>query len=878
MKARQLLLIILSFFGMLQMAKAIPAYPHPIKVTQPDGTVITIRLHGDEHGYMVTSEDGQPLVRNAVTGFYEPTTAERAFVKGFQRAEANLSPLTPHLSPRKILINDFPAFGTQRSLVILVEYTDVKFTTIDAPYTYYYNMLNQEGFTHANGANGSARDFYHACSFNQFDPQFDVVGPIQLPHEQGYYGGDSMEMLDTLAYQQVIDACQLADETVDFSQYDLNNDGIVDNIYFFYAGYGQADSGQGSAIWPHAGKLQDDWKQEPLVLDGVTINRYATSNEIRFGSGIPLKPVGIGTFVHEFGHVLGLADHYDTMKTSGRIGVNDWDTMAAASYHNNQNTPPLFSAFERAELGWLSYTDIQPTTEGLMKLHDLKDANKALRIVAPDTDGHEYFIMENRQQTGWDKYLPGHGILVWHIDMAEDVWPLNQVNVLPNHQRIDIVEADGSEIATSYQGDPFPGTQKTTQFDFHAWNGEKLFAFDFVEETDTTANILLANTAYHPATPQISADEVHGAMMVLSWPAINDMKEYELTISEANDDNTIVYHALLTADQSPLTIEGLNPNTTYNVEMIARLSSYESDVARLQVTTTDLEFFELQPVALPATNIREDAFVAHWQPMEGADDYSLTLYQHEYSEEQTDSYDFTDKADSMPEGWSTTSGTFNRAFFGDKAPSLQLAKADDYLLLSYDGALITGITFWQRSQSKNNLLHVETLADGEWQELETISGSTQGNIETLAIDSCQTLRLRFERKSGYFLLDDIIVSYTILGTEPVYGFADIHTGLVSQYELTGLFPYTNYGYRVRALQGEEQTKESEEVAVVLTAVPTGIVWIDSDTSQQGPSEPAAVFDLQGRRLSSAAYSKPGIYILRGKKMRIGCEQSINDIN
>lgn len=109
-------------------------------------------------------------------------------------------------------------------------------------------------------------------------------------------------------------------------------------------------------IWPHSNTL-DDGLGYDLRLDGITISRYACSNEIRYGSQ-PLMPVGIGTFVHEFGHVLGLLDHYDTSYNSGRTGVSAWDTMAAASYNDNQNTPPTFSAFERAELGWLKYDDI----------------------------------------------------------------------------------------------------------------------------------------------------------------------------------------------------------------------------------------------------------------------------------------------------------------------------------------------------------------------------------------------------------------------------------------------------------------------------------------------------------------------------------------
>ena len=113
----------------------------------------------------------------------------------------------------------------------------------------------------------------------------------------------------------VREACTLADPLVDFSQYDHNQDGFVDNIYFFYAGKGEADSGDGNAIWPHSAYYADIAKeagatQKSLKLDGIEVGNYTCSNEIN-GTIITPQPAGIGTFVHEFGHVLGLADHYD---------------------------------------------------------------------------------------------------------------------------------------------------------------------------------------------------------------------------------------------------------------------------------------------------------------------------------------------------------------------------------------------------------------------------------------------------------------------------------------------------------------------------------------------------------------------------------------
>lgn len=387
-------------------------------------------------------------------------------------------------APKKIRISNYPTLGERKALVLLVEFEDVKFSTVADANEYFDGLLNTPGFQHENGADGSARDYYMASSDGKFLPDFVTVGPIVLPKASAYYGGNTGGWLDEHAHEMLPEACRLIDNEIDFSEFDEDGDGELDNIYVFYAGYAESDTGIGDNIWPQSNMLFTN-KGIDLVLDGVRVNHYACSNEIRYDGSANPMPVGIGTFVHEFGHVLGISDHYDSTFAGKRIGVDNWDTMAAANYYNNMHTPPLFSAFERAELGWLEYEELTADLNGqTFTLAPLSDENRAYRVTVPCTDGNEYFVLENRQQQDWDTYLPGHGLLVWHIDMDRDAWINNQVNTDPAHNRVDIIEADGYESVNNLAGDPFPGKRKVTDFDFHGWNGEEVFSLSEISESN----------------------------------------------------------------------------------------------------------------------------------------------------------------------------------------------------------------------------------------------------------------------------------------------------------------------------------------------------------------------------------------------------------
>ncbi|MDO4160596.1 MAG: hypothetical protein Q4D41_09085 [Prevotellaceae bacterium] len=242
-----------------QNAFAVPAYPRPITVRQADGTTLTILLRGDEHGHLTLTEDGYPLYYNVSSGNYEYATMVSGVISGSgiiakdngsrsdeaiaflqsQDKEAIISSvktlregnIKKAQSINKVKTTNYPSTGEQHPLVILVQFSDRSFSSVDDPNTFFTNMLNQEGFTYSNGANGSVRDFYVASSNGNYLPTFDVAGPVTVSQSYSYYGANNSYTTDYNVGYMIREACEALDSQLDFSQYDNDGDGYVDNIY-----------------------------------------------------------------------------------------------------------------------------------------------------------------------------------------------------------------------------------------------------------------------------------------------------------------------------------------------------------------------------------------------------------------------------------------------------------------------------------------------------------------------------------------------------------------------------------------------------------------------------------------------------------------------
>lgn len=373
-----------------------------------------------------------------------------------------------------------------RGLVILVNFQDKEFIT---SYDEMHNMINGDNYSRSYKigfktikAQGSARQYFIDQSWGQYQPQFDVVGPYTVSKNYSYYGQNRSEYnTDVNACEMIIEACQLADaDGVDFTQYDNNNDGEIDFVYVFYAGYGEADGGNANTIWPHTYWVKDACYKS-VKVDGKYINAYACGNELNYGTQIH---DGVGTFCHEFSHVLGLPDLYSTGGNTEKTKLmGDWDIMDSGPYNNDGNTPPAYSAYERFFMGWLKPTQITGNKDII--LHPLNSGRGAALIAASghnmkgnDPNPTTFYLLENREKTGWDAYLPGKGLLITKIAYNYSKWIGNTVNNTKTSLGVDIIEADGKTPSypnsgySGKAGDTFPGSEGV--FEYTAISGYEI--------------------------------------------------------------------------------------------------------------------------------------------------------------------------------------------------------------------------------------------------------------------------------------------------------------------------------------------------------------------------------------------------------------------
>ena len=514
---------------MVSNSMAIPALRQKVMVIQPDGTTVTIMLHGDEWQHFTTTDDGYTVKKNK-QGYYvyaqkvddelratdivahdqvNRTANEVAFLQGVKKYQTPKmsaynaqmkDSITKHqqqtLNNRRAARYDYNKF---RGLVILVTWNDKGFSRDDYP-TIINNMVNQENYVGYDDEKftGSVRDYFSDNSGGKFVPTFDVVGPYTADFSQydaqGGYKGDE-EDYNQYAYAKILnDVINQADADVDFSKYDGDGDGIVDLVYFVVAGNGSNYAGNDKRLWwPHRSRLYkvtNDNRLHYLVKDGVTFSDYASSVELYGYTGQPssVKIDGIGPICHEFSHVLGLPDFYDAnYETDGQSNdPGEWSIMAGGAYQNYSRTPTGYSLYERWAVG---FCDAPETIDvkGDYTLEPLCTNQKGFLLPTPlDT---EFFLFENRQQSvfKWDKYLPGSGMLVHRVEFSDpSIWSLgsfkkNIINANANHNYYELLRANGAhKSGGSYVDSPddaFPAKNKTkltnesSPAHLKTWNG-----------------------------------------------------------------------------------------------------------------------------------------------------------------------------------------------------------------------------------------------------------------------------------------------------------------------------------------------------------------------------------------------------------------------
>ncbi len=626
-----LLLAIAGFSG--------PARRGPVCFSQPDGSTFYGRIRGDEFIKITMTEAGSAIIqdeegwwcyatydeqgRKQNSGFRVGSEApagvmaeSRNIPYGRLTAEANVRrrSLTRNVTITKSSDSQ-PV--TKHGLIILVQFKDVKFTHERAEFI---NMLTQKGYN-KNGAHGCAEEYFRDQFNGLYDFRFDVSPVVTLTRNISFYGANvnGEQGRDSAPEKMVIEACRLADEEVDFSLYDDDGDGWVDNVFLFFAGADEAEGAGDSHLWSHAWELNSSG--ERLTLDGMGINSYACTAELTriYSSSKDYREVlaGIGTFCHEYFHTFGIPDMYDT-DYSGSGGTSGalWSStslMDAGNQNNYSNTPPYLNAVERSHLG-ISEPVILDRNGGYV-LEPIHKSGKYYRLNTDNDD--EYYLFECREEEGWDRHIGGNGMLVYHIDKSDRSagysdnygrntsaiasWRLyNEVNSRPSHQCADLIEADTRQDSFAANEDEalymslmnirgifFPTATTTSllpdgQPGLKFWSGAKgEISVTNIRRTDEgiAFNVLGFSDSVLPPSAAVTQTEVFPDAAIILFESDREFEgEAVVKWGRTGSESEITHVKPYAPGKYAVTLEGLIPdNKTYTAKISFELDGLVGD-------------------------------------------------------------------------------------------------------------------------------------------------------------------------------------------------------------------------------------------------------------------------------------------------------------
>ncbi|MCL2042178.1 MAG: M6 family metalloprotease domain-containing protein [Bacteroidales bacterium] len=480
---KKLFTIILLTFIVNVEAFAVPAYPHPIAFQQPNGDEVTVMIKGDERINRNESMDGYTLLYNS----------EGYLTYAYLDEDGNLQPsdvIATDVEKRDAAVNSFlnaiekdlsysdaqkqvmlkiweiedeyedrggrAVIGEYKTLCAFVQFPGKSFIKQMSDFN---NLMNQIGYT-GNGT-GSVRDFFKESSYNKFDLTITLCGIYTAPKNESYYAGNggtqNCQELARWAAQQVA-----AEPSINFADYDSNNDGKVDGFHFIFAGMGQEAGGGSGTIWSHK------WQFYPSVTkNGKSISVYSCSPELLYGTTITT----IGVICHEMTHAFGAPDFYDTNGTTNGefIGTGMWDIMADGSWNGNPggNRPAHHNMYTKVQFGWVTPVVLNSATT-ITNMPNSTENAVAYRINTGS--GSEHYLLENRQKIKFDTNVPGAGLIIYHVHSSVGTSGIND----KHPQRMYPVCASATvqvpnSSPSSYGqinsgGCPFPGTSNKTSF------------------------------------------------------------------------------------------------------------------------------------------------------------------------------------------------------------------------------------------------------------------------------------------------------------------------------------------------------------------------------------------------------------------------------
>ncbi len=433
--------------------------------------------------------------------------------------------------------------ATFKVIAIPAQFQDCQFTSSR---TEIKAMLDSSA-DYFNGQFGDVRSF-----------EFDLAPVATLSHNLSYYGKNTTDAHDKMLYEGVIEACRQAGGTIDFSEYDNDNDGYVDAVIILTAGLSEADGTAEDNIWPQQDKLKNH--RSVFQADGVKVDGYITINELWSNAGEGARLTGIGNLCHEFCHLLGLPDYYDTDGKSGGLSRAMWGKLSLMDEGNRNDegrTPPYFNALDLELLGLEDPVEMAP---GEYLLEPVGKSRKYLKATTSN-DG-EYFLFEARDNSGHDAFIGGKGLVIYHIDRSDKqirFWNENKVNCKPEHQNAYVVQCipEAESISQVF----FPQSGRTcfasnTDPAFIDWSGKEApFAISGIRALDNGAVSFSVIRPFTIESPVVFQDAV-----MFRWTKDGSLKGSGTSVSWSPDGE--VQESVITSDGF-ITIEGLEPHSTY---------------------------------------------------------------------------------------------------------------------------------------------------------------------------------------------------------------------------------------------------------------------------------------------------------------------------
>ena len=637
---RSLLLSITIFFLSLPLLEASPARRGLLNLLQPDGTPVKAYLTGDENGHLMTTPDGCALVQDAEgwwcyarfdasgnrfsTGVHagEPdapgsvVAASRLVPRHLirQRKIARQNAQAPlqarRLARTRSAVAERTESPVRHGLIILAQFQDLEFS---------YGRNDFERLINGTDA-GSALSYFKDQWKDSYAFQFDITDIVTLPQEYAWYGSNNEKGEDNNGAQMIVDACAAVDDAVDFSAYDNDGDGVVDNVFVFYAGPNESEGAGDSYIWPHQWYVHTG-AELTCAHDGVLIDNYACTSEMRVDSNRTTFTTlaGIGTFCHEYTHTFGIADLYDTDdEDSGGFAEAQWkyiDLMDGGNHNDSGRTPPNYSAVER---WYFHMTPGRPLTEGAHTLRPVQE-NGDYFYLETENEG-ELFLLECRRNQGWDAFIGGSGLLVYHIDGSDmpagestgqdrtltalERWDLNEVNARPNHQCVDLIEPDTGVAAlfqdamasrryesiftlASHAFWPYEDISTyscNTDPAFTFWSGvESPFGLtDIRRNADGSVSFTVFN-ALEEKAPAVRIDRqtVFQDAMILQWSSLDPSFTGNSVIRFGDANATVLTEVEVRPYETgkfAYVLERLSPTKAYKVQLLCRKGSIPGPV------------------------------------------------------------------------------------------------------------------------------------------------------------------------------------------------------------------------------------------------------------------------------------------------------------